>query len=138
MLKRFIKLRSFVNDITHTPDKIDGLKSEQRLELSELAFNHVDWNWLTALECVLRPFEQSTCLISGRSYQPLAISKIVMNRLKYFLSTYKPNEPVVNYLKERLSKKYEEYCELTLSKDVEEVMRISKHPGKNYFLIFIF
>ncbi|CAF4491367.1 unnamed protein product [Rotaria sp. Silwood2] len=94
MLSRFIKLRSIVNDITHTPDKIAGLKSEQRLKLSKLAFSHSDWSCLTAVEYVLQPFEESTRLLSGRSYQTLAVGKIVMMGLKHFLSTYKSDEPM--------------------------------------------
>ncbi|CAF4269871.1 unnamed protein product, partial [Rotaria magnacalcarata] len=87
MVTRFIKLRSIINDITHTPENIDGIKHKQRSKLCQLAFSHSDWNWLISLEYVLHPFEQSTCLLSGRSYQTLAIGKIVMNGLKHFLST---------------------------------------------------
>ncbi|CAF3423735.1 unnamed protein product [Rotaria sp. Silwood2] len=127
MLSRFIKLRSIVNDITHTPDKIAGLKSEQRLKLSKLAFSHSDWSCLTAVEYVLQPFEESTRLLSGRSYQTLAVGKIVMMGLKHFLSTYKSDEPMVNFLKQHLLKKYEDHCEQIIYKDAEKAMTVSKH-----------
>lgn len=137
MVNRFNKLRSIINDITHTPENIDGLKPEQRTKLCRLAFSHSDWNWLSSLEYVLQPFEQSTSLLSGRSYQTLAIAKIVMNGLQHFLSTYKSDEPMVNYLKKQLLEKYEEHCEFTVSEDTEAVMTVSviihEHDFSFYF-----
>ena len=55
-----------MNDITHTPYQIEGLKTKKHLKLSKLAFSHSDWTWLISLEYVLQPFAQSTQLLSGR------------------------------------------------------------------------
>ncbi|CAF2115973.1 unnamed protein product, partial [Rotaria magnacalcarata] len=130
MVTRFIKLRSIINDITHTPENIDGIKHKQRSKLCQLAFSHSDWNWLISLEYVLHPFEQSTCLLSGRSYQTLAIGKIVMNGLKHFLSTYKSDEPMVNFLKKQLLQKYEQHCEQTISYEAEEAIPCRANRSK--------
>ena len=138
MLTRFIKVRSIMNDITHTPYQIEGLKTKQRLKLSKLAFSHSDWTWLISLEYVLQPFAQSTQLLSGRTYQTIAIGKIVMSGLKHFLTTRKSDELIINYLKEQLLNKYEEHCEENISKDVEEAMMVSISVYEKTISLFIF
>ena len=124
MLNRFIHVRYIINEITHTPDQIDGLKSEQERKLSRLAYNQLDWNWLIALEYVLQPFENGTRILSGRSYQTLAIKQLVMNGLKTFLTTYKAGEGIVNALKKLLLIKYQEHCEESISKQEREAMMV--------------
>ena len=42
MLTRFIKVRSIMNDITHTSYQNEALKTKQCLKLSKLAFSHSD------------------------------------------------------------------------------------------------
>ncbi|CAF1513583.1 unnamed protein product, partial [Rotaria sordida] len=69
----FNKLIPVVDDITFTPRNIDGVKSQQVLKLSKLTFSHDDWNWLSTLEFVLKCFEESTSLLSGKTYQTLSL-----------------------------------------------------------------
>ena len=127
MLNRFIKMRSIINDITHTPENIDGLKPGQRLKLCRLAFSHSYWNWLISLEYVLRPFEQCTRLLSGRSYPTIAIAKIVMNGLERFLTTNTLDNTMTNILKIQLLEKFKEYCEQRFSDDSQEAMVVREH-----------
>ncbi|CAF4967963.1 unnamed protein product, partial [Rotaria sp. Silwood1] len=136
MLHRFNKLSSVVNDVTFTPRNIDGVESQQVLKLSKLAFSHDDWNWLSALEFVLQRFEESTTLLSGKTYQTLSLGKMILNGLKHFLSHQKPNEPMINHLKTLLLKAYEEYCEKNFSAEAEEAIIIASflNPTTYFYL----
>ncbi|CAF4516936.1 unnamed protein product, partial [Rotaria sp. Silwood2] len=136
MLNRFNKLSSVVNDVTFTPRNIDGVESQQVLKLSKLAFSHDDWNWLSALEFVLQRFEESTRLLSGKTYQTLSLGKMILNGLKHFLSHQKPDEPMINHLKTLLLKAFEEYCENNLSVEAEEAIIIASflNPTTYFYL----
>ncbi|CAF2210409.1 unnamed protein product, partial [Rotaria magnacalcarata] len=136
MLNRFIILSSILNDVTFTPKNIDGVESQQVLKLSKLAFSHDDWNWLSALEFVLHRFEQSTRLLSGRTYQTLSLGKMILNGLKHFLSNQKPDQPMINQLKTLLLKTFEEYCEKNLSSEAEEAIVIASflNPTTYFYL----
>lgn len=125
MIHRFIILNSIVNNITFTPKDIYSIESHQILKLSKLTFSHDDWNWLASLECVLNRFEHSTSLLSGTSYQTLALGKMVINGLKHFLSNQKSTESMVNHLKSLLLKAFEEYCEQNFSTEAEEAIMVS-------------
>jgi hypothetical protein len=125
MLNRFIILSSILNDVTCTPKNINGVESQQVLKLSKLAFSHDDWNWLSALKFVLERFEQSTRLLSGRTYQTLALGKMITDGLKHFLTRSKSDEPMVNVLKNLLLSKFEEYCEANYSPEVKEAIIVS-------------
>lgn len=125
MLNRFILLNSIMNDVTCTPKNIEGVESQQVLKLSKLAFSHEDWNWLSALESVLERFENSTRLLSGRTYQTLSLAKMITNGLKHFLSCHKSDEPMINFLKKLLLPKFEEYCEANFSTEAKEAMVVS-------------
>ena len=125
MVYRFNLLSSIVNDITFTPKNIDGMASQQVSTLSKLSFSHDDWNWLSALDCVLQRFEKSICLLSGRTYPTLALGYMILRGLKHFLSNHKPDEPLMNRLKVLLLEKFEHYCERNFSPEVEEAIMVS-------------
>ena len=125
MLQRFIKLSSIINDVTFTAKTLDGVTSELASKLSRLTFSHDDWNWLSSLKFVLGPFEESTRLLSGRSYQTLALGKMVLNTLKDFLSRRKSGETMVNRLKASLSDSFEKYCENNVPSEVDEAITVS-------------
>lgn len=135
MISRVIYFRQIINEITHTPDQIYILNTQQARKLCKLAFSPSDWNWLIAIETVLRPFEKATRILSGRSYQTLGIKRLVMNGLKKFLTTYKPSEPIVNVLKKQLLSEYENYCENNLSIEEEEAMMVRKLFAKEHVSI---
>ena len=61
-----------------------------------------------------------------------------MSGLKHFLTTRKPDELIINYLKEQLVNKYEEHCEENISKDVEEAMMMSISVYEKTISFFIF
>ena len=128
MIHRFINIRHIVNEITHTLDRVIGLRPDQEKKLSRLAYNPSEWTWLMALEHVLQPFENATRILSGRNYQTLAIKQLVMTGLKTFLTTYKTGEVVVNTLKKLLLTKYQEHCENSISKEERAAMMVSKWP----------
>jgi len=125
MLQRFIKLSSIINDVTFTAKTLDGMTFELASKLSRLTFNHDDWNWLSSLKFVLGPFEESTRLLSGRSYQTLALGKMVLNTLKDFLSRRKTGETMVNYLKALLLESFKKYCENNVPPEVDEAIMVS-------------
>jgi hypothetical protein len=125
MLQRFIKLSSIINDVTFTAKTLDGVTSELASKLSRLTFNHDDWNWLSSLKFVLGPFEESTRLLSGRSYQKHALGKMVLNTLKDFLSRRKTGETMVNYLKALLLESFKKYCENNVPPEVDEAIMVS-------------
>ncbi|CAF1523500.1 unnamed protein product, partial [Rotaria sordida] len=122
MRHRFNKLSSVVDDVTFTPRNIDGVESQQVLKLSKFTFSHDDWSWLSTLELVLKCFEESTSLLSGKTYQTLSLGKMILNGLKYVLSHQKPNEPMINHLKTLLLKVFEEHCEKNFSAEAEEAI----------------
>ncbi len=130
MLHRFNLLSSILNGITFSTRTIDNIEFRLVSKLSKLTFSHDDWNWLSALEFVLQPFEESTRLLSGRSYQTLALGKMVLNGLMHFLSHQTSDEPMINHLKRLLLDKFEDYCEKNLCSDVEDAITVSK---SNYF-----
>lgn len=125
MLERFIKLSSVINDVTFTAKTSDGVTSELASKLSRLMFSHDDWHWLSSLKSVLGPFEQSTCLLSGRSYQTLAVGKMVLHTLKDILSRHKTGETMLNRLKVLLLESFEKYCENKVPPEVDEAMMVS-------------
>ena len=61
-----------------------------------------------------------------------------MSGLKHFLTTRKPDELIINYLKEQLLNKYEDNCEENISKDVEEAMMVSISVYEKTISFFIF
>lgn len=136
MINRFINIRHIVNEITHTPTQVVGLRTEQERKLTDLSFNHFEWNWLIALEHVLQPFENATRILSGRDYQTLSIKQLVLNGLKSFLTTHKVGETMVNTLKKLLLVQYHDYCENSMSKE-ERVAMMVRNPSSLY-LNFVF
>jgi hypothetical protein len=134
MLARFNVLSSILNDVTFSSRTIDGVESRLVLKLSKLTFSHDDSDWLSALEFVLKRFEESTRLLSGRSYRTLALDRMVINGLKYFLSHHKSDEPMINHLKTLLLEKFEEYCEKSLCPEAEDAITVSKsHFFEHHF-----
>ena len=126
MINRFVSIRHIVNEITHTPTQVVGLRPEQERKLTHLSFSHFEWNWLIALEHVLQPFENATRILSGRNYQTLSIKQLVLNGLKSFLTTQKTGETMVNTLKKLLLVKYNEHCENSIPKEERIAMMVRK------------
>jgi hypothetical protein len=72
---------------------------------------------------ILLGFEQSTRLLSGRTYQTLALGKMITDGLKHFLTRHQSVEPMVNFIKKTLLlTKLEDYCEEIYSSEAKDAI----------------
>ena len=85
MLERFYKLRTIVNEITLKPELVINLEKVKLEELRKLVLNDDDWDQISLLIKVLKPFYKATVMLQGQKYQSLSMSTVVERLLlEYF------------------------------------------------------
>jgi hypothetical protein len=85
MLKRFILLKSIVNDLTTNADMVPNLSAAQQLKLNELCFNVEEWALISVLSKMLRPFYDATIHLQKTKFPLLSNAKLIESSLfEYF------------------------------------------------------
>ena len=85
MLKRFILLKSIVNDLTTNADMVPNLSAAQQLKLNELCFKVEEWALISVLSKMLRPFYDATIHLQKTKFPLLSNAKLIESSLfEYF------------------------------------------------------
>ena len=87
MLKRFIKFKFIVNELSHNSELLSKLKPNKRKNLEKISFNSKEWDLVEMLFRNLKPFFTATKFLSTRNYPSLSVSFFVMKCLKNFFNT---------------------------------------------------
>ncbi|CAF1424086.1 unnamed protein product [Adineta ricciae] len=87
-------------------------KAKQIQKLSNYELSGDDWNTLTALHYVLKPFYHATRVMSGREYPSIGLAFSLLIRTRNFLQSHSKKENLlVKKLKQLLLKQYLHYFE---------------------------
>ena len=85
MLKRFILLKSIVNDLTTNADMVPNLSAAQQLKLNESCFKVAEWDLISVLSKMLRPFYDATIHLQKTKFPLLSNAKLIESSLfEYF------------------------------------------------------
>jgi hypothetical protein len=84
------------------------LQKEQLDNLTSFELNNEDWDFLTSLHHVLKPFYFGTTMMSGKNYPSIGLSYHVVQKLKQFCTNYtNDNEHIIELKKLLLTKLYQ-------------------------------
>jgi hypothetical protein len=85
MLKRFILLKSIVDDLTTNADMVPNLSAAQQLKLNESCFKVAEWDLISVLSKMLRPFYDATIHLQKTKFPLLSNAKLIESSLfEYF------------------------------------------------------
>lgn len=87
MLKRFIKFKFIVNELSHNMDLLSKLKPKKKQNLEKLSFNSTEWDLAEMLFKNLKPFYEATKFLSARNYPSLSVAYFIKTGLKSFFNT---------------------------------------------------
>ena len=88
------------------------LKAKQLAKLSRLELANDDWDMLSMLHLVLKPFYHATKVLSGRQYPSIGIAVYILVRLKSVLQLHERKESVMfKRFKQLLLSKFLHYFE---------------------------
>jgi len=65
MLKRFVELKSQIDEITHKVEKIIGITSNKVKSIKKLEIKYDEWEIIEDIIKVLKPFYESTVILSS-------------------------------------------------------------------------
>ena len=77
MLKRLVKLKDIVINMTERPERIDGITKKQVIRMRKLDLSQDDWLLISVLIKIFEPFFEATQMLSARKYPTLACSFVV-------------------------------------------------------------
>jgi hypothetical protein len=85
MLERFHLLKVIVDEITCNPQIISGIQKKHLDKIRKINFKQEDWECITVLITVLKPFYKATIMLQGQKYHSLSMSKVIETSLiKYY------------------------------------------------------
>jgi hypothetical protein len=85
MLERFHLLKVIVDEITCNPQIISGIQKSLLDKIRKINFKQDDWECITVLITVLKPFYKATIMLQGQKYHSLSKSKVIETSLiKYY------------------------------------------------------
>jgi hypothetical protein len=109
MLERFHLLKVIVDEITCNPQIISGIQKKHLDKIRKINFKQEDWECITVLITVLKPFYKATIMLQGQKYHSLSMSKVIETSLiKYY---------------EHLSQSSESFLELTVSNKLNDYVK---------------
>ncbi|CAF1545416.1 unnamed protein product [Adineta ricciae] len=98
------------------------LRKEQFDKLSEIELSIEDWDFLTSLSRVLKPFACSTVMMSGKNYPSIGLAYHAIHKLKSFCESEGENEHIKELKQLLLEKIYKYFCY-----DLEQFDHFQKH-----------
>ncbi|CAF1509065.1 unnamed protein product [Adineta steineri] len=111
MLDSFIVLREVIQTLFYFKHHLK-INAKQVKKLSSYELSGDDWNTLTALHYVLKPFYHATRVMSGREYPSIGLAFYLLIHLKSFLQNHEKKENLlVKKFKQLLFKQYVQYFE---------------------------
>ena len=109
MLERFHLLKVIVDEITCNPQIISGIQKSHLDKIRKINFKQDDWECITVLITVLKPFYKATIMLQGQKYHSLSKSKVIETSLiKYY---------------DQLSQSSESFLVLTVSSKLNEYVK---------------
>ncbi|CAF1530517.1 unnamed protein product [Didymodactylos carnosus] len=78
MVKRFLTYREVISALIAPSHLVKDLKNGQVDKLKSFEFTHETWDKLASLKRIMEPFSWATKMLSGRTYETLAIAQFVM------------------------------------------------------------
>ena len=130
MLERFHLLKVIVDEITCNPQIIVGIQKSHLDKIRKINFKQDDWECISVLINVLKPFYKATVMLQGQKYHSLSISKVIESSfIKYYDQLFKNSN---NFLESMVSSKLSEYVKKYL---VEKISVPQKElTSVNYLL----
>ena len=83
---RLLKYQKIINEVTSNPNSIIGFTAKRMSKLKSLNITEHEWSSLLALTDALNPFYMATKILSGKTYQTLSKSWVLLNGIRSFLS----------------------------------------------------
>ena len=78
--------------MTANPSVVPAITSKQTGKLKKLIITDYEWSMLLALTDVLNPFDMATKILSGKEYQTLSKSWVLLDGLRDFLNSSSNNQ----------------------------------------------
>jgi len=85
------------------------LRKEQFEKLAAIELNHDDWEFLSSLHLVLKPFFLGTVMMSGKNYPSIGLAYHAIQKLKHFCANNSEDNEHVKELKKLLLTKIYKY-----------------------------
>ncbi|CAF1127762.1 unnamed protein product, partial [Rotaria magnacalcarata] len=86
-----------------------NLRLEQVNKLTTIELNNEDWDFLSSLQFVLKPFYFATVMMSGKNYPSIGLAFHAVHKLKHFCTKDRPFEEQIKQLKKLLLAKLYHY-----------------------------
>ncbi|CAF1510336.1 unnamed protein product [Didymodactylos carnosus] len=102
LLERVVKYKDALDNMFAFPNNIIGLIEKQKKRLKELPLNQDEWDLLTIIKNILKPFLSSTIVLCVQSHPTLAASYYVYHDLSFFLRLTADDGPITTALKQSL------------------------------------
>jgi hypothetical protein len=141
MLERFHELKIIVDEITCNPQIIEGIKKSHSDKIRKINFKQDDWECITILINLLKPFYKATIMLQGQKYHSISISKVIETSLtKYYEQLFEISN---SFLESTVSSKLSEYVNKYLVDKISVTQKelTSVNYLRNYFernvLLFI-
>ena len=84
-LMRLLKYKDIIIEMSSKTHSIPGITTSITNNIKKLSLKDEEWTLILAMTEVLSPFYEATKMLSGRTYQTLSISYLIMNGLNHFL-----------------------------------------------------
>jgi hypothetical protein len=85
------------------------LRKDQLEKLTNIELNSEDWDFISSLSYVLKPFSYATTMMSGKYYPSIGLAFHAIKKLKQFCLNDNTDNEHVNELKKLLSAKLYQY-----------------------------
>ena len=86
MIKRFFEFKSQIDEITHKAEIIIGITSHKVKSIKKLEIKYDEWEIIEDIIKVLKPFYESTVILSSSDYPTLSTAYFVRYCLISFLN----------------------------------------------------
>ena len=111
MINSFIVLREIVQNLFSQKHQLK-ITQQQVKKLAEYELTSDDWNVLSVLHSILKPFYLATKAMSGRQYPSIGLAYYLLMRLKHFLQQHDKKESLLEKrLKQLLLKEFLYYLD---------------------------
>ncbi|CAF1381342.1 unnamed protein product [Rotaria sp. Silwood1] len=104
MINSFIILREIVQNLLSQKHQLK-ITQQHVKKLAAYELTSGDWNVLSVLHSILKPFYLATKAISGRQYPSIGLAYYLLMRLKHFLEQHDNKESLLEKRLKQLSLK---------------------------------
>ncbi|CAF3371112.1 unnamed protein product [Rotaria sp. Silwood2] len=103
-----IELKIVIIKLFSEKESLD-LGKEQIIKLSSIELNNENWNLLSSLQYVLKPFFFATNIMSGKNYPTVGLSYYALHKIKWFCNNSENCNEQIKRLKKILLDKLNQY-----------------------------